>query len=773
MCLRDVEEIYDFLDLYVNLLTGHLRSHPDTKRSKKYVEIVAEFLSKLDNTIIHIKTGEIAKAFGLTAAAFTKVLKPFTDKRKNLAAQAQENLVIDDYQYVFDVQHLPDYIDQEFYQRYGFFAAQNKTGHKIFYVFRTLENVLVKIGNFFMEPLFHVVDDDSLRNKRVIKLFHSELNKEEYVELKSADMSDLPSFKKTLWNLGPYLLAGAKQYHYDKIQESIALGFPKCREISIFGWQTKGFFAFSNGIVTDGQFTSVDDLGLVKFKSETFYSPAFSRIYRDRTGSDDKYSYDRFLVYKPEQETTWSTWCDLMHKVYQYNGNGMWALLFTVLAAHRSVIFPIQRFFTALFFTGPTESGKSRIAESIRAPWMFGAPLFNLNSGTDAAFFTAMERFCDIPMVFEEYNDYQISDKKFQGLKAAVYDNEGKQKRKDATSRDIETSVVNCAPVLLGQEQPERDDGALQNRVVVKNVPKKIDWTDDEVALFNDLKKREEMGLSNIALEIIRRRDIIQKHFAKYLHEWQKKVKQDIHGEGGTFTVRMVNTVSLFIAMAKLWEDHCKEIPFPFSFEEFYEDAKKQICRQSDEMDSSNRLSVFFDTISMLYAQGKIISGREFDLSIEKGITIQVGRDKTEGVHWNGETKKILWLIINDVIQVYQSIHTTESLKLGTLRNYLRDHPAYIGQVHSHRFEWEVEQWREDPSIPGKVSRFLETASRNTSCIALDYVKIQEMGVDLEKFKNTATQLNLELNGNSTLEAEVTKSDDEQKVGSLESELPF
>jgi DNA primase len=45
----------DFLDFYVGGLSYRLMRQPDTKRSKKFVEMVAEFLSKLDNTIIHIK----------------------------------------------------------------------------------------------------------------------------------------------------------------------------------------------------------------------------------------------------------------------------------------------------------------------------------------------------------------------------------------------------------------------------------------------------------------------------------------------------------------------------------------------------------------------------------------------------------------------------------------------------------------------------------------------------------------------------------------------
>ena len=728
-------EVYiDFLDFYVRSLAYRLMRQPDIKRSKKYVEMTAEFLSKLDSTIVHIKTNEIAKKFGLNQGSFSKVLRPFVEKRKSLAIQHQEHVIIDEQQFVFDIAHLPEYVDQGFFQRYGFFPAQNKTGNKIFYVFRTLDNTLIKVGNFFLEPLFQVYDLDPTKNKRIVELFHSELNTAEYVEFKSGDMVELQQFKKFLWNNGGYIFTNGKPFHHEKILESIALQFPKCWEFATFGWQPEGFFAFSNGIIADKSFTHVDELGLVKFKSVTYYSPAFSKIYKDQRSDNDRYEYDRFLVYKPDYRTSWVEWSTLMHKVYTYNGNGMWALLFAILSANRSIIFPIERFFTSLFFIGPTESGKSRIAESIRAPFMYGAPLFNLNSGTDAAFFTSMERFRDIPVIFEEYNDISISVPKFQGLKAAVYDGEGKQKRKDATSKDIDVSKINCSPLLLGQEGPERDDGALGNRVVQKHVPKKDDWTNEEVIMYNDLKGREKDGLSNIALEIINRRGIVQKHFAAYMRDAQKQVKMDIQKEGGTYQTRIINTVSLFIAMAKMWDEHVKDLPLPFTFAEFYEDAKRQITRQSEELSSSNRLSVFFNTISMLYTQGFIISGREFDISIETEITIQKSKTETEPMHWNGQERKVLFLIVNDVVQAYQKMHNDESLKLNSLRMYLKDHASYFGQIRSHRFIYQVESWKTDP-VTHINQRVIEKAERNTSCIALDYKVIEAMGIDLVRFK--------------------------------------
>ena len=71
---------------------------------------------------------------------------------------------------------------------------------------------------------------------------------------------------------------------------------------------------------------------------------------------------------------------------------------------------------------------------------------------------------------------------------------------------------------------------------------------------------------------------------------------------------------------------------------------------------------------------------------------------------------------------------------------YLKDHPAYIGQVKSHRFIYEVESWETDP-VSGVNKKVVKKAERNTSCIALDYGMIEAMGIDLQRFKNAGQML--------------------------------
>ena len=92
---------------------------------------------------------------------------------------------------------------------------------------------------------------------------------------------------------------------------------------------------------------------------------------------------------------------------------------------------------------------------------------------------------------------------------------------------------------------------------------------------------------------------------------------------------------------------------------------------------------------------------------------------------------------------------------------YLKDHPAFIGQIKSHRFIYQVESWRPDP-ITGINQRIVEKAERNTSCVALDYKIIETMGVDLERVK-VPDQTSMDLN----------QTDNLPKPKSSQNELPF
>ena len=254
---------------------------------------------------------------------------------------------------------------------------------------------LFRVANFYMEPLFQVKDDDDeKKNRRIVKLNHSELNSSRYVEIPSNEMIEFGAFKKFLWRQGPYLLRNAKPQQLDMILDSIALDFPVTNELKVFGQQEEGFYAFCNAIFVEGRIERMNELGLVTYGKNTYYSPSVSVIYKDMRKDNDKYAQDRYFIYRETNRINLTQWASLIMQVYKYNNNGYWVVIMTIMAAFRSNIFDIDRLFTTLFLIGPTGCGKSEMAQSMRAVYMHpDAPMFNLNSGTDAAFLQCSSAF--------------------------------------------------------------------------------------------------------------------------------------------------------------------------------------------------------------------------------------------------------------------------------------------------------------------------------------------------------------------------------------------
>ena len=305
--------------------------------------------------------------------------------------------------------------------------------------------------------------------------------------------------------------------------------------------------------------------------------------------------------------------------MYKINNNGKWGILFAIMSAFRSEIFPMEGKFTALFFMGQTSSGKSQVATSIRALWMKpSVPISNLNQISEAAFFSILERYRDIPWLFDEYNDKDISNEKFQGLKALVYDGNSKQKRRSATGNDIVSAKVNTSIVLMGQEAPQRDDNALANRVILCDVPSH-DFTHDRHAteIFEELKGYERDGLSYLLCEILKLRPVIREHFAAYRKACNDELASRIVITGGRAgdQTRIVHTVSFFCAICKIIEERTK-LKLPFTYADFLKLAIEKVTYQVELLSHTDKVSTFFSSMDSMLDRKVLLYGREFRIEL-------------------------------------------------------------------------------------------------------------------------------------------------------------
>ena len=488
------------------------------------------------------------------------------------------------------------------------------------------------------------------------------------------------------------------------------------------------FFAFANGIChivgDEMKFDPIDELGVVTHQKKNYYLPAFSTIYIDNRRRQDKYQLISQFVYREvpkEKQISFDEWASLMDRVYSINNNGKWAVLFAVMSAFRSNIHCIDRLFTAPFFVGPMSSGKTQIAVSIRS--LFVSPhqsIFNLNTGTDAAMQSYMSAFRDVPVVLDEYNNASISEVKFQALKSIVYDGEEKLKRKGSSGKEFETDKVFTPVILCGQEMPQRDDNALMSRVIICEVPKPKNRSQEASRLFEHLKDIEDpgkVGLSNVLMQVLKLRPLVMDHFRRLKQEAYDELRNGIVNSGETD--RLMKTVSLFLATIKLLERY-SDMHLPFTYEEFFRIARGKIDWQLSLIRSTDKLAMFFTAVNNMIDVGKVMERREFVIKQPRSISGK-DADGNQRTFTFEPGQNIMFLRLQATYAIYdRNGYNSDRSSLATIEQNLRSHPSYIGFTQSHRFEWTEVIEEYDPAVD-KVIKKEEPRRTITSAVIIDY----------------------------------------------------
>lgn len=752
-----------FLDYYVSKYADTIVFNRVTENVKaEYINRCAEMISFADTTVRTVMMKTYAKKFDLTQAQMNTVLRPFLEKKKDRAVLEMRRIDTEDDLFNFDSEQLPDYVDEDkalknIYLRDNFYPLINKQGNRVAYMFKNANGGgHTCISDFYMEPLLHVYSRESEANKRVILLNHIHGNSQ-YVEWKSSILATLSKVNEKLIDEGSYNFEGSL-IQFKRIWKTMSYQFKKCTEMRVFGQQPEDFWAFSNAIIYDDKDADTeekntrveyaDHLGVMQYKDRYYYSPAFSEIYKDEREENDRYKMERYFVYKEPQENQridFADWARQMDSVYKVNDNGKWAIMLTMMACFRDYIFSQRRFFTTLFFIGPTGSGKSQLAESMRSMFMVPeAPVFNLNFGSDASFFIVLESYRNVISIMEEYNDTTISQTKFQGLKAAVFDGEGKTKVKDIASKALDRSKINAVPVILGQEAPQQDDGSLSNRVILCDVPYKAkgEWTDQETIEFENLKRHEQAGLCNVLLEVLSIRSIVKKHFNHLYTEEVKLIKQEVTGsvtntEGLT---RIINSIALTTTMCRIVEEHT-DLQLPFSYDTFFSMATDKVLKQVEMISTSNKLSNYFTTIGYLINQGRITIGKELKVAVPKDgrVTVKTSGNNTEEKQLPSVETRVLYIDFGSIYPLYQQT-VKDALTKASLQSYFNSNSAYIGLCRSTQFKWydETKGEREVLNDLGdkemKTFKKLEPHYNNTSAFMFNYDILKElMDVDFER----------------------------------------
>lgn len=738
------DKVESFIDFYIrihgDLLPGFLGD------KVPIITRCIELTSYAEETVITVNKNHYCSKLGLSKGQFDEIRKPFVSKRKNvLKANALKDDLYDD---DFDGDEVPSYAREgeyaQMFRECKYYPRLNKQGIPVCYMFQNKNGRgFSQVADFYMVPLLHIFNEDFEQNKRVLKVNRRYFDKPLYIEVLSSSLKKMSTIEDVLINYEGVNFTDGEEWQWRRIKEYMSRHFVQCREIQTYGnQQSEGmsrktdeqFFAFANGIAHEDEngnyvFEKVNELGVVTHNHMNYYLPAFSTIYAGSGRQSDKYELISQLVYEDipiNKQVTFEKWASLMDEVYKINDNGKWAIVFALMCAFRSNIHCLDRLFTAPFFMGPMSSGKTQIAISIRSLFISPTiPIFNLNTGTDAAMSTIMGTFRDVPVVLDEYNNKDISDTKFQALKGIVYDGDGKQKRRGTSGRDIENDKVFAPVVICGQETPQRDDNALMSRVIICEVPKPKNRTPEETKLFEELKNIEKnIGLSNVLLEVLSLRPVVMDHFRALKQEAYSELKSDVINSGEMD--RLMKTASLFLGMVKLVERYSK-LKLPFTYDEFFSLVQEKIKFQLSLIRSTDKLAMFFNAVNNMIDTKQILVGREMLIEQPKSVTGKDSHGDKKTFGFDPGTH-ILFLRLSSVYSIYdRSGYNSENTTLSTLEQNLRSHPSYIGTVPSRRFTWEetVEVAKQDDQET--MVRVRKERSTSTSAIIIDYDKFMEM----------------------------------------------
>ena len=752
------DKVESFIDFYIrihgDLLPGFLGD------KVPIITRCIELTSYAEETVITVNKNHYCSKLGLSKGQFDEIRKPFVSKRKNIlkANALKDDLYDDD----FDGDEVPSYAREgeyaQMFRECKYYPRLNKQGIPVCYMFQNKNGRgFSQVADFYMVPLLHIFNEDFEQNKRVLKVNRRYFDKPLYIEVLSSSLKKMSTIEDVLINYEGVNFTDGEEWQWRRIKEYMSRHFVQCREIQTYGnQQSEGmsrktdeqFFAFANGIAHEDEngkyvFEKVNELGVVTHNHMNYYLPAFSTIYAGSGRQSDKYELISQLVYEDipiNKQVTFEQWASLMDKVYKINDNGKWAIVFALMCAFRSNIHCLDRLFTAPFFMGPMSSGKTQIAISIRSLFISPTiPIFNLNTGTDAAMSTIMGTFRDVPVVLDEYNNKDISDTKFQALKGIVYDGDGKQKRRGTSGRDIENDKVFAPVVICGQETPQRDDNALMSRVIICEVPKPKNRTPEETKLFEELKNIEKnIGLSNVLLEVLSLRPAVMDHFRALKQEAYSELKSDVVNSGEMD--RLMKTASLFLGMVKLVERYSK-LKLPFTYDEFFALVQEKIKFQLSLIRSTDKLAMFFNAVNNMIDTKQVLVGREMLIEQPKSVTGKDSHGDKKTFGFDPGTH-ILFLRLSSVYSIYdRSGYNSENTTLSTLEQNLRSHPSYIGTVPSRRFTWEetVEVAKQDDQET--MVRVRKERSTSTSAIIIDYDKFMEMyNIDFRRGESLYTE---------------------------------
>lgn len=557
-------------------------------------------------------------------------------------------------------------------------------------------------SNFTLKPVIHVVDRDT--PVRIFSLKNI-AGDEVVLILGMEELNSVTRFRQKLEGFGNYMWLGSEKdmmklkfYLYDNTETA--------RKVEQLGWNSPGFYAFGNGIWTDGSFQKADEFGICRFPAiGNFYIPAAAKFYKD---DHQHFERQRKFAHIGVSNIAFS---DYMKKFCDvFGNNGKVGLLYWAASLYRDIITASTRSFPLLDLFGPKGSGKTELGAAMMAFFVVDNKAPNLKNSTSIALNDDVASVCNALVHFDEYKN-DIRPDKIEFLKG-LYDGVGRTKMGGANYDDRKMTSVKTGVVISGQEIPTADI-ALFHRCVFLSFPKS-EFSREERVRFAELQAIQRRGLTYLTLEVLRHRQRVENRFSEYFNAVMDEIA--VATNYSRLETRIVENWSKLLAVFKCLEDRQQ---WPFTYSEMFRVCLDGLLSQNRMSGEGNEISKFWDIVLYLRDNGEIFD--ESDLVVD--TVTKVKTNITERIF--PEPHKVLWLNTSRVFMLYKE-HARRSgdnaLPEDALREYLKNCEYFLG-IGQKKFKSIIKGVTEmTTGVYGTIP-----VTKNRKAMVFDYEKLQAL----------------------------------------------
>ena len=581
-------------------------------------------------------------------------------------------------------------------------------------------------SNFTLEPLFHI--KDVIFPKRLFKITNGKQT--EIIELKAEDLVSLQKFKQKVEGLGNFIWQ-AKDEQLTKLKTYLFEQTETAVEIKQLGWNVSGnFFAFGNGIYQNAVFNEADELGIVRLgENQNYYLPSKSMIYaNDRT----LFEFEKNFSHLGYNNCTLTEAFTRIGTVY--GNNGIMGLAFYIASLFKDVVlhqtslhFPILNLF------GPKGSGKTELAVSLKRFFQLKDLPLNLNNTTIAAIANNLAQVSNAIVHFDEFRN-DLDTRIRESLKG-VWDNTGRSRMSLDRDKQVESTLVDCALIISGQEMATADI-ALFSRFVFLRFSETT-FSAEAKKAFNELADLQRKGFSHITLQLLNYRPQVENEISAEL----ARVSDEMADRLGNTIVedRILNNYKVLLVIYKIIG---KYLTLPFKYNQVFELCYSYMIEQQGSCFTNNELGNFWDCVQVLVQSGELVIDSDFRILPEKKVVTDLAKD---GIEWQ-TPRLVLYIRPSRVFQLYAKQYRSlgeTCLPRTSLKYYLENSKEYLGQKRGMRFKFIVRGQQQYTAVHDTEKNATEqiATSQTDRAMAFDYEAIKAAyNIDINTYTNRAEE---------------------------------